>query len=60
MKALQKLLKCMTQPTAEEYNAMTLEKATRDLAKALADRDYIEGAIVGLERTLTRLNGESK
>lgn len=55
---LPKIFKCFAKPTAQEYNAAILENASRDLAKALADLDYIEGVIVGLNRTIERLNGE--
>ena len=53
-----KIFKCFAKPTAQEYNTAILENASRDLAKALVDLDYIEGVIVGLNRTIERLNGE--
>jgi hypothetical protein len=53
-----KIFKLFAKTTAQEYNTTILENATRDLAKALADLDYIQGVIVGLNRTIERLNGE--
>jgi hypothetical protein len=55
---LPKIFKFFAKPTAQEYNTTILENASRDLAKALVDLDYIQGVIVGLNRTIERLNGE--
>jgi len=55
---LPKIFKCLAKPTAQEYNTTILENASRDLAKALVDLDYIQGVITGLNRTIERLNTE--